>query len=333
MKAQGLAVQAGLAVAGLAAALLVWQREPESAPGEVVVVEASRRSLSRVRYEDGARTSELVPGEEGLWVQVEQKAVPPVPAHPPLPDGGSVALPAPPAAPPPAPARLLRANEAAEQLLARFTPMRATRNLGVLDEKKQAELGLKASPRRLTLTVSGRPEAFSVSAAQPGLGSTYLRRESDGRVFVVAPALVTDLENAASRLVDRRLHAFEPEAFHTLEVKQGGAQRRFQVAGTPPVYTPEGAGQPDTFARNWHEKVWKLVPLELLGKGEAPQGALQPAFEVAYVEKGKQVGSLTLSRNGQGEYYARTEHTPGWVKLHGNAEALVSEAAKVATGK
>ena len=48
MTGRGLAVQGGLALAGLAIAYGTWQREPERAAGEVIVVDASKSELSSV---------------------------------------------------------------------------------------------------------------------------------------------------------------------------------------------------------------------------------------------------------------------------------------------
>ena len=55
MNARGVAVQGALAVLGLIAALLTWQREPEGQPGEVTVLDISKRALQQARYDDAAR--------------------------------------------------------------------------------------------------------------------------------------------------------------------------------------------------------------------------------------------------------------------------------------
>jgi hypothetical protein len=45
MNVRGAAIQSGLAALGLIVAYGTWQREPERAPGEVVVVDASKSEL------------------------------------------------------------------------------------------------------------------------------------------------------------------------------------------------------------------------------------------------------------------------------------------------
>jgi hypothetical protein len=355
MKTRDLALQGALAAAALVAAFLVWQREPAGAPGEVDVVDAPARALDVVRYEDEARFVELFRDEkdrDSLWVRLGYKPPRPIPPEATATadggtpaDGGSAMAAAPgsdagtppavaqaPAQPPPPP-RELKANETAEKLFARFAPLRATRALGELDAKKLEEVGLSNTQRKLTLTVGGKPQAFALASPAGGWGTPYLRREADGRVFLLGPALLPDLENATNRLVDRRLHVFELTGFDSVVVTSGGASRTFNVTGGAPgpvsLVPAESPDRPDEFARNWHDRVWRLIPLDYLGRGEVPpEGEPQEAFRVEYRQGGKPVGHFTVGRAGGG-YYARTEHTTGWTRLHGGVEPLATEAARV----
>src|SRR5688572_25873250 len=150
MKARGVVLQGLLAGAGLVAAWFVWQRGPESMPGEVEVLDAPKGALVQVRYEDEARWVEISRAEDNpLWVALGTKPAPGASADAGTPDGGLAGgtgdggVQAVAATPPPP--RVLRANEAAEKLFERFAPLRASRALGVLDEKKLEEVGLKNS--------------------------------------------------------------------------------------------------------------------------------------------------------------------------------------------
>jgi hypothetical protein len=352
MKASGVALQGALAAAGLVAAFLVWQREPAGAPGEVTVVDAPARALERLRYEDETRFVELFRDEKGdgeLWVRLGAKqaseggtapgATGSVVAAVGSPDAGAVVQASvPPAPPPPPPPRELRANEVAQKLFARFAPLKASRGLGALDAAKLAEVGLAQSARRLTLTLGDGARVFSLASPPGGWGSPYLKSEADGHVFLLGPSLLSDLEAGASRLVDRRLHTFESGTYDTVVVTQGTASRTFLASGQPPGPTtlaPKDApDKPDEFIRNWHERVWRLMPMDFLGRGEEPaDGAPEVVFRVEYRREGKPLGELTVARGAKGEFYARTEHTPGWTRLHGGVDTLASEAARVAGGK
>ncbi|MBZ4422194.1 DUF4340 domain-containing protein [Myxococcus sp. RHSTA-1-4] len=360
MKVRDLAVQGALAAVALVAAFLVWQREPAGAPGEVTVVDAPARALDGVRYEDEARFVELfrdAQDRDRLWVRLGYKPPKPVPPAESVADGGTPvasagvdggtdagtavaaavdAGTAPVAAnnvEQPPPPRELRANDVAEKLFPRFAPLRAMRSLGELDAKKLEEVGLAGTQRKLTVTVGGKAEVFSLASPAGGWGTPYLRRESDGRVFLLGPALLPDLENATSRLVDRRLHTFDLGDFDAVVITAAGASRTFTASGKAPgpvsLAPAESPDRPDEFARNWHDRVWRLMPLDLLGRGEVPPGGEpEEAFRVEYRRDGKPVGEVKVAR-GDGGFFVRTEHTTGWARLHSGVDNLASEAAKV----
>ena len=222
----------------------------------------------------------------------------------------------------------------AQKLFARFAPLRAQRELGVLDAQKLEEIGLAKTGRLLTLTVDGAQKHFRLAAPASGWGAPYLQRVSDGQVFLLGPALLPDLEAAANRLVDRRLHTFDVDGFDRVVITSGATSRAFVASGKPPgavqlapVETPTA---PDDFARNWHDRVWRLTPVELLGRGESPPGpAPTPAFRVEYQRGGKPVGELTMAKTPDGSWYARTEFTPGWTRMGGGLEPLAEEAVKL----
>ncbi|KFA92659.1 hypothetical protein [Archangium violaceum] len=311
MRARGVVLQGVLAAAGLAAAFFVWQREPVGAPGEVVVLDAPERALERVRYEDASVQVELFregPGDGALWLRLGAK-------------------------------RELRANETAEQLFTRFAPLRATRSLGVLEAEKLAEVGLKDSPRKLVVKLASGEHAFTLAAPAIGWGSPYLRRETDGHVFLLSPSLLPDLENAAHRLVDRTLHAFGASDYDTLTVTVGSTSRTFLVRARerrPAELLPRDAPDtPDETARKWHERVWLLAPAQadFLGRGEVPPGGEpREAFRVEYQRGAQRIGQLTVGRGAGGGFHARTEYTAGWAKLPPWADSIVLEAEKVAAG-
>ncbi|MCY1043778.1 hypothetical protein OV208_20835 [Corallococcus sp. bb12-1] len=244
-------------------------------------------------------------------------------------DAGTPSTPAP--VPPP---RELRGNDLAQKLFAKFAPLRAQRELGVLDAKKLEELGLAKTERALTLTVDSTPKTFRLAAPASGWGAPYLQRPSDSHVFLLGPALLSDLEAASSRLVDRRLHTFDVDGFDRVVITAGTTSRAFVASGQPPgavqLSPVDAPGTPDDFTRNWHDRVWRLTPLEFLGRGESPPGlASTPAFRIEYQRAGKPVGELSMAMATDHTWYARTEFTPGWTRMGGGLESLAEEAAKL----
>ncbi|NVJ01000.1 hypothetical protein HV824_23180 [Myxococcus sp. AM009] len=361
MKVRDLALQGALAAAALVAAFVVWQREPSAGPGEVTVVDVPARALDSIRYEDDSRFVDVfrdASERDRLWVRLGHKASKTasggasagaadagVAQH--ATDAGvataavgtdagtHAALGPPPVATreAPPPPRELRANEVADKLFSRFAPMRAMRALGELDAKKLEEVGLATSTRKLTLTVGGKARVFALASPAGGWGTPYLRSEEDGRVYLLGPAMLPDLENASSRLVDRRLHTFDLGDFDAVRVSAGGGTRAFRATGKAPgpvVLAPEETPErPDDFARNWHDRVWRMMPVDLLGRDEPlPGGEPRESFRVDYLRAGQPVGHVMVAKAEDG-FYARTEHTSGWARLHSGMAALAEEAARV----
>lgn len=360
MNARGLAVQGALAAVGLVAAFLTWQREPEAQPGEITVLDISKRALDKARFEDATRFAELFRNpedEDRLWVRIGEKPKPP-PPPPAMADGGvaggadggtaqastegaadggvaATTPPAPPPAPPPPP-KELRANQNAENLFSRLAPLRGTRALGELDAQKREELGMVDSPRKLTFTVDGREQVLVIGSPKDLPWSTpYVMRE-DGKVFLMVTTILPDFENAMNRLVDRRVHKFEEGDYDTLVVTHGNKSRTYSVSGKPPapiIISPQNTpGQQDEFARNWHDRIWRVATLNVLGRGEEPPGSpLTDVFRVEYRKGGKELGFLQVARNTQGEYFARSEYSAGWIRLT-SFDTLAAEAERMASG-
>ena len=346
MTGRALAIQGGLALAGLIVAYTTWQREPERAAGEVVVVDSTKAELGNVHYEDENTVVDVRRkddgGEKSVWLRIEDKT-PVAPAAKP-------GQPPPPATPKPHPPRELRGEEPAEKFLAQFAPFRSPRVFGVLDATKIKELGLGDSKKRLTVTARGETREFVIGQPAALGGETYLRDTKDGRVYLMARTLASDLQSASHRLVDRRLHTFKIPDFSRVTVKANGKTRELVVTNgrDQAAYklasstTPD---KPDEMARNWHEKIWRLFPTEILGKGELPPGG-EPkvAVRVEYADRGKTIGWIEIGKVDAPEQaplssnpakpadlYGRTEHTAGWVKLS-NDQSTLQEAEKIAAG-
>ena len=240
---------------------------------------------------------------------------------------------------PPPPPRELRGNEVAEQLLQRLSPPMASRDLGIATAARRGELGLEASSKRLRLdtgqglSAPGRILEFVVSTP-PGAAGAYLLAP-DGHLWLVQEALVQDLSAAASRLVDRRLHAFRSDEPDALQLQLEGRTRAFvvrKVQGATKVAPAENPDAPSADATTWADRLWRLAPLEVLGRGETPrEGPPTAVLRVEYARDRRPVGFLELARAG-GEWYARTEHTAGWVRLPPQSASLREQAERLEAG-
>ncbi len=342
MKARSAALQGGLAVAGLIAAYVTWQRPKESTHAEsVVIVDAQKNSLERVRYEDGARFVDLekkdrflvtlafLPGKRPVFdagvslVELDGGV-----------DAGTVVASVRPAEP--APDRTVFANDRADTLWVKLTPFEGTRALGKLGADKLKELGLVDTERRLELQVAGVTRRFVISRPISGLIGSYAQDEKSGEVFLISSSIFNDLDPSSQLLVDRRLHLFKPTEFDAFVVKSQDKEAAFvqsaaeiaQTAKVARAATPEKA---DELAKNWHDKIWnRLIVTEVLSAGEEPKvGAPQVQMRIEYSLKGQPKGWLELGLDRGSGTWARTENTPSWVAVHQGTEEIILEGQKL----
>jgi hypothetical protein len=231
---------------------------------------------------------------------------------------------------PPVPDRELRGNDVAEKVLEQFSPFTAARALGVPDAAKVRELGLEGGLRRLDVFTKTDHLTFAVSIPV-GTGASYIRSE-DGRVFVLGGSLIQELSSASSRLVDRRVHAFRPEDADHLVVHLGVQTRTFfqrRVGGTAKVFSDAHTDAPDAYAQGWIERLNKIIPSDVLGRGETPlEGEPKVELRVDFQRGSQSLGFVELAR-AQNGWFARSEHSVGWMRVVGRAEGLVHDADRL----
>ena len=334
MTLRGAAIQGGLALVALAMAYSVSQRPVLQQTGDVKVLDLGKDAAEKVRYDSGTAWGELARtqenGEDQAWLLTSSRVLPAKP----VPDGGVAE------APVTLPERHLRGNKSALEVLTRLSPLYATRALGVLPEAKLKELKLDASPKKLTVLAAGKSYGFTVSTSAMA-GAPYLRRDSDGAVFLLGGTLVSDLDSAAEsptpggRLLDRQLHTFKVEPGDLIAVAGRGKSRQFVAiqGDVPNTYklAPKGQITPDLMAKNWHDKLWRLPSMEVLGKDENPAAGMpRDDLRVTYGRGSKELGYFQLGRLNR-DVYGRTEHSAGWLKLPPSAEELILEVEKIAS--
>jgi hypothetical protein len=346
VKTRSAAIQGSLALVGLVAAYVTWQRPKETSKSEsVLIADASKSSLERVKYSDGTRAVELekkdrflvtlsfLPGKRPAF----DAGVPAIVEMDGGVDGGTMAVAIRP--PEPAPDRTVFANDRADTIWAKLTPFEGSRALGQLSKEKLDEVGLTNSERKLELQIAGLTRRFTISRPVQGLIGNYAQDEKTGDVFVISSALFNDLDPNSQVLVDRRLHLFKQGEYDGFVVKGGGKEASFvqsggdipQTAKVARVATPDKA---DELAKNWHDKIWnRLIVTEVLSPGEVPKaGAIETGLRIEYTLKGKPKGWLELGMDPTKGTWARSENTPGWVSIHQGSEEIIVEGLKQIVG-
>jgi hypothetical protein len=346
MNARAVVTQGALAAAGLAAAYITWQRQPELLSGEAFALNIGKGDLEKVRYEDGEAKSwtELARDKDvsGPFVTVHMSGS----------DASGIAMPAThPMVPIKIPERLVRGNESADRLLERFAPLRATRALGTLDAAKLKDLGLDTTKKSIEVIARGARRRYAIAPAPPGGSDPYIKDQQDGRVYIVPRIILADFQSASTNLVERRMHGFKIEEVDRIVVSAAGKKKELRAARLEDIpgvrLFAAGSDKPDETAKNWHDRIWNLFPSEVLGKGEAPkEGPPRTAIRIEYFSRGHSLGWLELGRAGgtaptnestahppspAAEVpYGRSEFSLGWMKMSSDAMALLNEGETLA---
>ena len=324
--------QGGLALGALVLAYFTWQRSPELASDEVFVVDIGKNDLVSARFDDQ---------EKSTWVELGRSADetgPFILVHlGPQEQPGSGKQP-PAAGTKKTPERFVHGNEAAEKLFASFAPLRASRSLGILPVEKLKDLGLASTQKRITLVLHNGKRSFAIAPAPAGGSEPYLRDEASGQVYVVARSFLSDFQTASSLLLERHIHAFRLEEADRMAVSQGTTRREFLISrGENGVrLAPLGApDKPDTSLKNWHDRVFSVWPVEVLGKDEVPaEGSPQIELRIEYLLRGRRLGFVdigkaaavaTTAEGAKDALFARSERTLGWFKLAADAQNLLKD--------
>src|SRR5262249_59081996 len=97
------------------------------------------------------------------------------------------------------------------------------------------------------------------------------------------------------------VHGVKAGEFDASSVEAGGKKRDLAVTGETPaaqkLASAKTPDKPDETAKNWHDKLFRVFPSEVLGKGEKPaNGEPQVALKVTYGSKGKQKGFIEVGK-------------------------------------
>src|SRR5262249_8714370 len=150
------------------------------------------------------------------------------------------------------------------------------------------------------IVARGVTHVFDVGAPT-GVSDPYVKDQKDQRVYVLGGGIVSDLESAAVRLVDRSLHTFKAGDWDGLSLTLGPQEGELVLqSGEKPTESKlvsKKTQKADTEAKNWHDKVFRLVVTEVLGKDEKPaSGDPAPVLKLEYSLKGKPKGWLEIGR-------------------------------------
>src|SRR5690606_28611927 len=110
-------------------------------------------------------------------------------------------------------------------LLDEAAHLRALRDLGTIDEKRESEYGLADSTAKIVVRMKHDSRELEVGGKAWGVNDRYVRDPSTGRVYVLSAVFVRRLEGAEHLLPERRLHLFDDSRIRRVVVKTADAER------------------------------------------------------------------------------------------------------------
>ena len=318
-------VYATLLVLSLIAAWMRWTAEP-SGEGEdkVVLLAGEVEQLESIAWKgkDAEALLTRKTDDHGayLWVSTtkweERKA-------PPSPPGEEPAL-------QPLPVvterierqDVFKASEKGDELLASFSPLHAIRRLEAVDATKLTEIGLDAPEETLVVTRKGKATTLVIGGEAYGTKDRYVRNEETKEVFLIDDQLLKSLEFAKTRLPDRDLWSLERPAIASARISDGS--RTLEVAQKNPddeakaTWARAGSEAADEQLATWMDRALKLKGTSYVDpQAEDGPKDLQPRFSLTLVPAGKGLPETleVLQDGAEGDYYGRSEHTRGLLKL------------------
>jgi hypothetical protein len=319
-----------------------WTRETSSSVERVAIWELKRSELTSLELQMPGVTVDLELRKEAssaaryAWFNVQRATTPNI-ADPPPGDAerASDSAQAPPTSEASAStgAKEFLGSARVNDLLDELANLTAERELGPLDFETLERLGLGHPLGHLIVRTAKGEHRLEIGERAVESRLRYVRLADSGSVYVVTDRLISDLEQAERRLLNRELFGFRERDVETVVVRTGEAVRRYvqQNRDQPGRAFWAGAETPDREderVSTWLAKLFQIRVERYLAESEDPLaeerqgGALvagkAPAQATLVLRVELDAGAngrdqLELSRLGeegaQAVYVVRTEHT------------------------
>ena len=230
---------------------------------------------------------------------------------------------------------VFKASDKVDQLYKDLSPMLALRRPEVSDPDKLEELGLISPKATLEIVRGGQTQALDIGGESYGSRHIYVQRRSDGAVYLVERELLASLKSARSRLADRRLIGMarkdlvralitaDGESLDATQQHADDKNRAVWVLSSDPESAPEQL-------TTWMTQALKLIGMRYADPGDPPAD-LQSRLTVQLIDAKGASETLELLQVGKsGDWYARSEHTRGLVKVtRSSAKGLADDVQSV----
>lgn len=318
-----------------------WTSPPEVDTGDkVVVMQGEQKDVERVLWksekEEVTVERKLDAAGTYLWVTYTKWEEPKAPPKPePLAPDAAPTEPEPPAEKV-AKTQVFKAGDVGDKMMESLSPLLALRQLTDVPAEKMATLGLDDTKETLEVVRNGRSRVLEIGGEAYGSKDRYARDKESGSIYLLDDELLRPLKFAKTRMPDRALYSIAvdriesatiSEAMTSLEVVQKNAEDKEKA-------TWVRAASPDAPAeqlKTWMDKALQLKGNSYVSPEDMPDD-LQDRFQLTV--KGTDGKSETLSIQqsaAKGDWYGKSEHTRGLVKLlKGPASSLYEDIEDLA---
>lgn len=235
--------------------------------------------------------------------------------------------------------RVFKAGDNGDKLWAALSPMLAIRKLENVPADKLETAGLTEPVTFLTIVRKGRETELEVGGEVYGTRDRYVRNKASGEIFLVDDETLRSLKYARTRLPDRTVIPWDKEAVasamvtdaagNSIEVEQKNRQDKAQAKWVS-ASDPESE---DEQLKTWMDKAIKLKGTSYAKPDEMPENLVAQFTLTVRTEKGESDQLEVLKDEDSGDYYGRSAHTRGLVKLlKGTTGSLADDVGTLVGG-
>jgi hypothetical protein len=164
-----------------------------------------------------------------------------------------------------------------------------------------------------------------------GGANVYVRDPDDGAIYLVEAKLLRPLQNGARTLPDRDLTGVDERKAERVTLRVGDRQAAFEQHNPDDMdakyWSVAGQEEQSPEATAWVDKALRLRSSQYVPGNEAPTD-LAHAFDFRVEGQDGKAVTVEVLRNfddeGQEQFFARSEHTRGLVRLPRAAAAEAS---------
>ena len=224
-----------------------------------------------------------------------------------------------------------KAGDKGQELLASLSPLLALRKLDGIPEDKREAIGLDGATDSLVVVRKGRTATLTLGGEVYGTRDRYVRHEESGDVYLVDDEVLRPLKYARTRLPDRSLFSFERKKVASGVIASAAGestelvQRNAADASAAAFRRAASPDAPDEQLETWMDKALKLKGSTYASSTEPPEG-LEPRFSLTLTAEDGTTETLEVLQQGEdGDWYGRSEHTRGLIKMLSGPTSTLSD--------